>query len=91
MRKFFIYGFGGPEDRYKCLSYYRLTEEQITVGYIKYLSNRMRENNPSIMETYLMDSRYGLFNDFREAVQHDSVEENVCFRAMIMDEGLRIE
>ena len=91
MKKFFIYGFGGPEDRYKCLSYYRIEGEQFSVGYVKYLSKRMRERNPSIMETYLMDSRFGLFNDFREAMQHDSVEENVCFRAMIMTEGLRIE
>lgn len=88
MKTFFIYGFGGPADRYKCLAYYRINAEQFSIGYAKYLSEKMKDSNPSIMETYLVDNRYGLLQDYREAVTHDSIESNVCFRAMIADEGI---
>ena len=88
--KFIIYGLGGPEEEYRVIRYWVINSDQFSIGYAKFICDRLRGFYPSIKEVYLLDDRWGLLDEYRES-DHGGMADKVIFRDTIMNEGLRLD
>lgn len=90
MRKVYLYGIASVEKSYNIVYYQWLEGEAISIRQLIGTAEWMRENNSAIEHVYAVDDRYGLYHEYRDAVQHKTIDRLVLFKTMLEKEGLMI-
>lgn len=92
MKRVFLYGLAGAEDRYKIVKYVWINCDEET-DIIKRMRNDagwMKFQNPSIEHVYAISEGAQLANAYKYTKRRDSIESNVNFKLILETQGLLI-
>lgn len=91
--KIFLYGISDASQAYRVLRWRFIDTEQVglpLIDQIKYQASILEAKCPSIEHVYAIDDRRGLYQDFRFAMKHNSVESWAIFKSILETEGLKV-
>lgn len=87
----FLYGLTGANRAYRPLRYSKICQyNNFPIASIKLAAKRMVEDYPEIKEVYAIDNSKMLYDSYRETIMELSIENNIAFRSLLENEGLRI-
>lgn len=89
-----IYGIGGADKAYQVLKYYVIFDAANSYGIIEEIwknAERLKAQNPSINQIYVMNNRHGLRKDYMDAVRSNSIEGWMLFKDILEREAREIK
>lgn len=89
-RQIVLYGLAGANNSYRIVRYRIIHEEDISIWFMIRAAYAMREEYPLVEEVHAVDNKPGLNKMFLETLKVPSVENCVCFRTFLEQEGLKI-
>lgn len=92
MKRIFLYGIAGAEDRYKIVKYVWINCEEETdlIRRIRNDAGWMKFQNPSVEHVYAISEGGHVANSYKYTKRHDSIEANVNFKLLLEKEGILI-
>lgn len=90
MRKVYLYGIASVEKSYNIVRYQWLEGDSISIRQMIGAAQWMVENNSAIQHVYAVDDRPGLCREYRDAIQHQTIDRFVLFKNMLEREGLMV-
>lgn len=92
MKRIFLYGIAGAEDNYRVASYMYIDceKEEVTIRKLVINATWLKIKNQSIKYVYAIDSSASLAHSYRETVHSNTIENNVLFKSMLEELGLKI-
>ena len=90
MKRIYLYGISGAEEQYRIVRYSYIDEDSISIKNIMYFSGWLQIKNPSIEHVYAIDNRKGLFGDYKEALEQNSIESFAIFKDILEREGIQV-
>lgn len=85
-----LYGFVGPDQNRRVARYFVISNDDISIWYLRHAASNMRRLYPSIIEVYAVDNRRGLKSMFTDAFKHPDIQNSIEFRDLVKKEGIRI-
>lgn len=92
MKRIFLYGLAGAEDRYKLVGYFWINceEENDIIVRMRRDASWMKFKNPSVDRVFAISESGELANAYKYVKRHDSIEANISFMLKLETEGIRI-
>ena len=89
-RQIILYGLGGADINYVCISYYCIFEEDISILTVKHHAEIMKDYNPTVEAVYAIDNRPGLKRDYINSVKKHDISTCAEFKDLLERYGLRV-
>lgn len=87
----FLYGLAGASEAYRVIRYSKISNyRNMPISQIKAYAKQMVEDYPLVKQVYAIDNSYMLYEAYRETALHFSIENNVAFKSLLENEGIRI-
>lgn len=92
MKRVFLYGLAGAEDRYKIVRYVWFECEGVEdiIEHIRREAAWLKFQNPSVEQVYGICESARLANAYKYTKRNDSIEANVTFKLMLETEGIPV-
>lgn len=90
MNAVYLYGIGGPSDRFRVIRYTRVEEKDVSIMTFKFEALMMRVKYPNIRQVFAMDDGYHLYRSYMDAVKKNSIEGWMIFRDILGTQGAEI-
>lgn len=92
MKKIFLYGIAGESDKYRIVknTWIDIENELVTVRNLLNMAAWLKYKEPGIEHVYAVDDSAEMARLYKNTIKLNRMDENVEFKLMLEDIGLRI-
>lgn len=83
-----LYGVGGVDTGYAVIRYHIIDGRDVSVDAIDREAGFLRADNPGVKQVFVIDNRYQLRNDYREAVRTSHYSGWIVFKDILERQGV---
>lgn len=90
MKQIFLYGIADFDERYEIVAYTHIDQESISIDKLRQYAYWLKMKNQRIEHVYAIDSRYGLYHEYKHTKRINTFVGNLTFKDTLEREGLLI-